>query len=126
MTKELLSKILEIEVSKIKDEIKSYSDLLFFETTDIETKRKNSPSLPSINIYELSHKCKSYVVRNSGWTLQSYTNERGAGICRVKVGDGQEINKFIDVSEADAVFKATEWGLEQLKNKGKLNEMHHK
>jgi hypothetical protein len=50
MTNETLSKILSIPVSKIKDEIKSYPDLLFFETTDIETKRENSPSLPSINI----------------------------------------------------------------------------
>lgn len=119
MTVELLSELLEIEVLKIKDEIKLYPDLLFFETTNIETKRKNSPSLPSINIYELSHKCKSYVVRNSGWTLQSYTNERGAGICRVKVGDGQEINKFIAATEVESIFKATEWVLEQLKNKGK-------
>ena len=119
MTNETLSKILSIPVLKIKDEIKSYPDLLFFETTDIETKRKNSPMLPSINIYELSHKCKSYVVKNSGWTLQSYTNERDAGICRVKVGDGQEINKFIAESEVESVFKATEWVYTELKNKGK-------
>lgn len=72
-----------------------------------------------INVYELSHKCKSYVIKHSGWTLQSYTNERGAGICRVKVGDGQEINKFIAASEVESVFKAIEWVYTELKNKGK-------
>ena len=120
MTAEALSKILGIEVVTVRDDITSSPDLLFFETTNIETKRKNSPFIPSISKFELSHKCKSWVVRNSGWTLQSYTNERGAGICRVKVGDGQEINKFIDASEVDAVFKATEWVIQELKNKGKI------
>ena len=62
--------------------------------------------------------CKSYVVKNSGWTLQSYTNERDDGICRVKVGDGQEINKVIASSEGEAIFKATEWVYTELKNKG--------
>ena len=70
------------------------------------------------NIYELAHKCKSYVVKNSGWTLQSYTNERDAGICRVKVGDVQEINKFIASSGIQAIFKATECVYTELKNKG--------
>lgn len=73
-----------------------------------------------INIYELSHICKLWVVKNSGWTLQSYTNERGVGICRVRVGDGQEINKLIGTSEVESVFKATEWVCAELKNKGKL------
>jgi hypothetical protein len=73
-----------------------------------------------INIYELSHLCKKWVVKNSGWTLQSYTNERDAGICRVKVGDGQEINKVIGVSEVDSIFKSTEWVYTELKNKGKI------
>ena len=71
-----------------------------------------------INKYAFAIKCKSYVVKNSGWTLQSYTNERDAGICRVKVGDGQEINKFIASSEVQAIFKATEWVYTELKNKG--------
>lgn len=77
------------------------------------------------NIYELAHKCKVWVVKNSGWTLQSYTNERGVGVCRVKVGDGQEINKLIAESEVDSIFKATEWVLEELKNKGKLNDKNN-
>lgn len=73
----------------------------------------------SINVYELSHLCKKWTVKNSGWTLQSYTNERCTGICRVKVGDGQEINKLIAESEVESVFKATEWVYTELKNKGK-------
>lgn len=63
----------------------------------------------SINIYELAHKCKEWAIKYSGWTLQSYTNERGSGICRIKVGDGQEINKLIASSEPEAIFKACEW-----------------
>ena len=85
MTNTLLSNVLDIEVTEIVEEI---NDLIFFRTTNIEIKRKHSPYIPSISKFELSHKCKSCVVKNSGWTLQSYTNERGAGICRVKVGDG--------------------------------------
>lgn len=80
----------------------------------------NEISYYNINIYELSHICKLWVVKNSGWTLQSYTNERGVGICRVRVGDGQEINKLIGTSEVESVFKATEWVCAELKNKGKL------
>lgn len=109
MTAEALSAILGIEVQVVFGVI--YGDNMI---------KYNSNGGEWINIYELSHKCKSYVVKNSGWTLQSYTNERGAGICRVKVGDGQEINKFIDASEVDAVFKATEWVIQELKNKGKI------
>ena len=63
----------------------------------------------SINIYELAHKCKEWAIKYSGWTLQSYTNERGSGVCRIKVGDGQEINKLIASSEPEAIFKACEW-----------------
>ena len=109
MTAEALSKVLDINITHTSI-CESDSDLFFVD--------KDGGHY--INVFELSHKCKSYVVKNSGWTLQSYTNERGAGICRVKVGDGQEINKFIDASEVDAVFKATEWVIQELKNKGKI------
>lgn len=111
MTTEVLSKVLEIDITRCS--LCKGDAYLFF---------VDKAGGHYINIYELSYKCKSYVVRNSGWTLQSYTNERGAGICRVKVGDGQEINKFIDASEVNAVFKATGWVYIELKNKGKLNE----
>lgn len=67
----------------------------------------------SINIYELAHKCKEWAIKYSGWTLQSYTNERGSGICRIKVGDGQEINKLIASSEPEAIFKACQWILDK-------------
>lgn len=106
MNVELLSKVLEIDITHCSL-CKGDADLFFVD--------KDGGSLHYI--YELSHKCKSYVVKNSGWTLQSYTNERGAGICRVKVGDGQEINKFIDTSEVNAVFKATEWVYNEIKKK---------
>ncbi len=109
MTKELLSKVLDIDITHTSI-CKSDSDLFFVD--------KDGGHY--INVYELSYKCKSYVVKNSGWTLQSYTNGRDAGICRVKVGDGQEINKFIASSEVEAIFKATEWVYTELKNKGKL------
>lgn len=81
MTKELLSKVLDIDVHVVFGDI--YGDDII---------KYDSDGYKWINIYKLSHLCKQWVVKNSGWTLQSYTNERGAGICRVKVGDGQEIN----------------------------------
>ena len=109
ISKCLLSKILDINVTEI-GLITSKVNLWFLCTTESDC----------INIYELSHLCKQWTVKNSGWTLQSYTNERDAGICRVKVGDGQEINKFIATSEVEAIFKATDWVYTELKNKGKL------
>ena len=62
-----------------------------------------------IDIHRVAHKCKEWVIKYSGWTLQSYTNERGSGICRIKVGDGQEINKLIASFEPEAIFKACQW-----------------
>lgn len=118
MTAEVLSKILEIEIIRILDDTDTHPELVYFSTSNIEIMKKNSPFMPSISKFELVYLCKAWTVRNSGWTLQSYTNERGAGICRVKVGDGQEINKLIGTSEVDAVFKATEWVYAELKKRG--------
>ena len=38
---------------------------------------------------------------------------------KLYIRDGGEINKSIDSSEVDAVFKATEWVIQELKNKVK-------
>lgn len=60
------------------------------------------------------------ICRSIGSVSEYTLNEAvRAGVCRVKVGDGQEINKFIAATEVESIFKATEWVLEQLKNKGK-------
>lgn len=56
--------------------------------------------------------CKNWAVKYSGWTLQSYTNEKYSGICRIKVGDGQELTKAISNSEQQAVFDACQYILD--------------
>ncbi len=108
INKELLSTVLGYEVFDALTKRLS-NNCLFYRTNDEATIRRHSPYLPSINIYELAHKCKEWTIKYSGWTLQSYTNERGSGVCRIKVGDGQEINKLIALSEPEAIFKACEW-----------------
>ena len=75
-------------------------------------RKEYNDCISEINIHKVAHKCKEWAIKYSGWTLQSYTNERGSGICRIKVGDGQEINKLIASSEPEAIFKACEWIME--------------
>ena len=100
ISKELLSNVLEEKVIGI---------ILF--ANEYELENNIFKSLPSI--YELAYMCKEWAIKYSGWTLQSYTNARGSGICRIKVGDGQEINKLIASSESEAIFKACEWILDK-------------
>ena len=65
-----------------------------------------------IDIHKLAHKCKEWVTKVKPWTLQSYTNYKGSGICRVQVGDGQTIHKETAVTEPEAIFKVAQWVLE--------------
>ena len=124
ISKELLSEVLENEVPYQvrvhKIIIKNNSLNYFYNSKD--NRGGLFEANEYINIYELAHKCKEWAIEYSGWTLQSYTNERDSGIRRVKVGDGQEINKFIAPSEVEAIFNASEWVYTELKNKGKINE----
>lgn len=67
-----------------------------------------------ISIWEFQHLVKKWTRRVKPWTLQSYENSTGTGICRVQVGDGQELTKMITSTETDAVILAGEWVLQQL------------
>ena len=115
INKELLSKVLDNEVPyqvKVhKIIIKNNSLNYFYNSKDSGGGLFEANEY--INIYEFAHKCKEWAIKYSGWTFQSYTNERGYGICRIKVGDGQEVNKLIASSEPEAIFKACQWILDK-------------
>ena len=112
ISKELLSKVLGKNITDLEVCLTSTSRLLITTIPNsIVYTTDDSEYAKWINIYELANKCKSYTVKQTGWTLQSYTNERGSGICRIKVGDGQELNKLIAPSEPESIFKACEWVL---------------
>lgn len=67
----------------------------------------------SISLGDFLTLCKTTVTAATPWTLQSYTNHNGSGICRIKVGDGQELAKMISPEgEFAAVVMATSWAFQ--------------
>lgn len=117
--KELLSTVLEIEVTTVRDEIKSKANMLHFETTDFGTNRVASPCVPSINIYELAHKCKVWAdskdyllssIINNGKSFSSVSHKKypHKNICWTNI---TEYN-----TEPQAIIKACEYILENLKS----------
>jgi hypothetical protein len=54
---------------------------------------------------------KSYLVKKYNITLQSYTNKRGRGVCKVKKGDCLLLRVVSGETEEEAVIKAGEWVL---------------
>lgn len=101
----------------IKDKFTTYEKEVTFRPTNRDNIGVNckwdrwdeSEAFNYISYSDLFFKCKEYVVHKTNCTLQSYVNSRGVGVCRVKLGDSQEITKILGTSEIDAVFKATEY-----------------
>jgi len=95
INKELLSRILNGEVKYFNID----KNLVYYDI-DYGT---------YINIYELSNKCKKWIVDNSGYYLNSYVNEYFEGICEVKTKGGRILHSVVKSNEPNAVFDATEW-----------------
>lgn len=112
ISKELLSAVLEIEVTTVRDEIKSKANMLYFETTDLFTNRVASPCVPSINIYELAHRCKEHfrkTIENIDFMVY------GSGQCDITIfGEPDDIKRNFNANtEIEAIFKTCEWILEK-------------
>ncbi len=71
-----------------------------------------------INVYELANLCKQWALKNTGYRLKSYINDKGTGICDVRVGDGRTLTrKIVPNSEPEAIFQACNWIIKQKETK---------
>ena len=69
-----------------------------------------------INIYELAHKCKEWAILNGGYNIWSSGYGKECYIDGRRFKEFENI-RFLAASEPEAIFKACEWILEQIKNK---------
>lgn len=116
ISKELLSQILGYEVIDVMNEILTNNNL-FYTTNNSSISKQFSPYIPSINIYELAHKCKVWAVNLSPnkhalssyprWgDIRNYKKTNGSYyICQHLVSGAQ----FEAETEPEAIFKACQW-----------------
>jgi hypothetical protein len=105
ISKELLSEVLGIDKRLCRiDEIKE--NYIFFYTMTNAGEFQNY-----INIYELAHKCKEWALTEDK-CLSSTPYHKELYVCTI-LGD----EMFEAETEPEAIFKACEWILEQIKNK---------
>jgi len=71
----------------------------------------------NITIYELANNVKSFIVSQTGITLQSYVNKKDRGVCKIKKGDCKVFRIVSENNEALAVIKAGEWVFNNFLNK---------
>ena len=128
ISKELLSEVLDIEVTNIRST--SYPNCLCYETANEEVRKHFSPTLPVINVYELAHKCKEwanyygfflYPARAFEYTFVRY----GCAIMKPKYNAGSFVGLFgvdkyderdyLADTEIEAIIKASEWILKEIK-----------
>ena len=108
ISKELLSNVLDEDINGVF----YYGDnLLYFEHF-----HKNHYVESHTNIHELAHKCKEWAF-SRGYEILSYTSKDGG--CYVEKdtrGTIDTVHEELDLNqtEAEAIFKACEWILEQL------------
>lgn len=108
-TKELLSKILGIEVTEVRHNLISNSDVIYYETTDINTKSEFSPTIPYISYNNLAFKCKVWAFNlDKQFIIKSYT-VKNAGVCEVKDKMGIHIETVDARTEAEAIIMTCEW-----------------
>lgn len=113
ISKELLSAVLGVNVTDIRYEIQSQENVLFYETDDINVKRKFSPMYPYVNLFELMHKCKEWANNLSGKRYQLYSGiapiSLGYSTCEVYSGAINQGVSFEANTELEAVIMACDW-----------------
>lgn len=113
ISKELLSAVLGVNVTYMRHDITNHPDLLFFETDDVNMKRKFSPVYPYVNVYELMHKCKEWANNLSGKRYQLYSGiaprSLGYSTCDVYSGAIEQCKSFEANTEVEAVLLACNW-----------------
>ena len=117
ISNELLSVVIGTLVTKIRYDIIVYEDRLYYDTDNEGVKRKFSPSIPYISIYELTFKLKEYLYNNGyesfsgpamndvGKKFYSCDLYRAFGTSETYVIK----DKFEAETELEAVIKACEW-----------------
>ena len=115
LSNELLSEILEIEVTTVRDDLKSTPNRLYYETSDADTHRAFSPSIPFMTYFDLMYLGKQWayskysaiiysgIVMGGGCATLHF---RGREMCGLMNGEKKE---FDYGSEYYAVFMALEW-----------------
>ena len=116
ISKELLSKVLEYKVFDVLTE-RLPNNCLFYRTNDEATIRRYSPYLPSINIYELAHKCKEWASINS-YALESsvHMQPKRSSVAGCQIHwryETEDLPYFEADTEPEAIFKACEWILDK-------------
>ena len=132
ISKELLSEILGIEVTTVRDDIKSTPDRLYYETSDADTHRAFSPSIPFISVYDLAYRCREWAM-TEGYQVSAcrpiVQDDTGVQVInywyksyifKFEIGSygppEQILNFDVNVrSEPEAVFKACEWILNDIR-----------
>lgn len=117
ISNELLSVVIGTLVTKIKYELTVYEDRLYYDTDNEDVKRKFSPSIPYINIYELTFKLKEYLYNNgyesfSGPSIDDEGNKIYSCDLYRAFGTSETYiikDEFVAETELEAVIKASEW-----------------
>lgn len=108
ISKELLSEVLNIE-REIKhiDFIEKWNTFIYYVDGGAER---------TINIYELAHKCKEWAFNNNMmFDIRWHTNVNPFRISVMTYGKDSQF--FVGGTEPEAVFKATSYIMEQLKQR---------
>lgn len=113
ISKELLSEVLKEDVLSVKPYIDNdpfYKNIIMWEY------RKNT--YDTINIYELAHKCKEWAL-SKDYKLVSLNKECFLYDTQYLYDVSEQLNQWSEWFEADseveAIFKACEWVLKEIK-----------
>jgi hypothetical protein len=119
-----MKNILNIEISAIKEIVlnvldypQGIKDIGFEEDNTILVLSNTAMHFDEINIYELANKCKQYATFYN-YAIESIVYEEGTS---VSVWDNSYIQIFYNLdnveTEPEAIFKACEWVISNLKDK---------
>ena len=104
ISKEILSEVLDLDViamsGEVNNELKHYLD---------ESCGKKVPRERKINIYELTHLCKDFII-DKGYipTVTTFSNKT-VGILIKNINDRTKEEWFSSSNEPETVFKATKY-----------------
>lgn len=107
ISKELLSEVYSFEV---KDFIPLGTDDVTYEVRF--NGLKNGTNYNIINIYELAHKCKEWILKQGYRIIIDCSKDIELGIQILK--NGRDIYSNENKSEQQAIFKACEWILKEI------------
>ena len=107
----MISEELLSEVLGIKKEVMSIA----IRENNIIPCNQGIPIATPINIYELAHRCKEWALK-SGYQLHSAMRNGAFSICILIYEEDGSKQHFKSVTEPEAIFKACEWLLENLKD----------